>query len=381
LEFGWSEEDLTFRKDVRAFLDAELGDSWIGAERSLGSTANVAFSRRFAGALAERGWLIPHWPVEEGGAGASPWQHAILGEELWSIGEPRGPQYMNVNWIGPSIMLHGTEEQRRFHLPRIARGDVIWCQGFSEPEAGSDLAALRTDAVRDADEYVVNGQKVWTSYASVADFCYLLVRTGTVESRGRGITVLLVPTDLPGFEVRDMGSVVGDHAFHELFLTDVRVPVSCRLGPENAGWEVVRQALSYERAGAPRWARAQKVLDQLAAWATERGVLEPSSSARERLGEARAATEGARMLYYRVIDERARGLPPSASANLARVAMVEAERAVGRLAADLMGLDGLEAGALADDALRKSMSAGIAAGTYEIQLNMIGRLVLGLPKG
>jgi alkylation response protein AidB-like acyl-CoA dehydrogenase len=287
---------------------------------------------------------------------------------------------MNVNWIGPSIMLHGTEEQRRFHLPRIAKGNVIWCQGFSEPEAGSDLASLRTTAIRDADEYVVNGQKVWTSYASVAEFCYLLVRTGAPDSKSRGISVLLVPTDSPGFEVREMGSVVGDHAFHELFLTDVRVPVSCRLGPENAGWDVVRQALSYERAGAPRWARAQRVLEQVAAWAAEHGRLD-EPVVRERLGDARAATEGARVLFYRVIDERARGLPPSPSANLARVAMVEAERAVGRLAADLMGLDGLEKGALADEALRKSMAAGIAAGTYEIQLNMIARLVLGLPKG
>jgi alkylation response protein AidB-like acyl-CoA dehydrogenase len=379
VEFGWSEEDLTFRKEVRAFLDVELGDSWAGPTAVLGSPENVAFSRRFAAALAERGWLTPHWPVEHGGSGASSFQHAILGEELWSIGEPRGPQYMNVNWIGPSIMRYGTDEQKRSHLPRIARGDVIWCQGFSEPGAGSDLAALRTRAERDADEYVVNGQKVWTSYASVADFCYLLVRTGDEESRGRGITVLLVPTDVPGFEVRDVGSVVGDHAFHEVFLTDVRVPVSCRLGPENEGWEVVRSALSYERVGAPRWARAQYILEQVAAWARERGELD-TPWVRERLGEARAATEAARLLFYLVIDERGRDQPQSPSANIARVAMVEAERLVGRLAADLLGPAGLETGTIADSALRKSMAAGVAAGTYEIQLNIVARQVLGLPK-
>jgi alkylation response protein AidB-like acyl-CoA dehydrogenase len=379
VEFGWSEEDLTFRKEVRAFLDVELGDSWAGPTAVLGSPENVAFSRRFAAALAQRGWLTPHWPVEHGGSGASSWQHAVLGEELWSIGEPRGPQYMNVNWIGPSIMRYGTEDQKRFHLPRIAQGDVIWCQGFSEPEAGSDLAALRTRAVRDADEYVVNGQKVWTSYASVADFCYLLVRTGEEGSRGRGITVLLVPTDLPGFEVRDVGSVVGDHAFHEVFLTDLRVPVSCRLGPENEGWEVVRSALAYERVGAPRWARAQYVLEQLADWAGERGELE-TPWVQERFGEARAATEAARMLFYLVIDERQRDQPHSPNANLARVAMVEAERLVGRLAGDLLGPAGLETGTIADSSLRKSMAAGVAAGTYEIQLNIVARQVLGLPK-
>jgi alkylation response protein AidB-like acyl-CoA dehydrogenase len=380
VEFGWSEEDVTFRKEVRAFLDVELGDAWRGPATALGSPENVAFCRHFAGALARRGWLTPHWPVEHGGSGASAWRHTILGEELWSIGEPRGPQYMNVNWIGPSIMAHGTEAQKRFHLPRIARGEVIWCQGFSEPDAGSDLGALRTSAVRDADVYVVNGQKVWTSYAAVADFCYLLVRTAEEQSSGRGITVLLVPTDLDGFEVRSVGSVVGDHAFHELFLTDVQVPVDCRLGPENQGWDVVRQALAYERVGAPRWARAQLVLEQVAAWARDHDLL-GKQWVIDRLGEARAATEAARLLFYRVIDERALDHPPTPNANLARIAMVDAERLVGRLAADLLGADGLVAGTVSDDALRRSVAAGIAAGTYEIQLNMIARLLLGLPKG
>jgi alkylation response protein AidB-like acyl-CoA dehydrogenase len=379
VEFGWSEEDRTFRKEVRAFLDAELGDAWTGPTAALGSAENAAFSRHFAAALAQRGWLTPHWPLEHGGNGASSWQHAILGEEMWSIGEPRGPQYMNVNWIGPSIMMFGTDEQRALHLPPIARGDVIWCQGFSEPGAGSDLASLRTRAVRDADEYVVNGQKVWTSYASVADYCYLLVRTGAEETGPRGITILLVPTDVPGFEVRDVGSVVGDHAFHELFLTDMRVPVSCRLGPENDGWNVVRQALAFERVGAPRWARAQHVLEGVAAWARENDLLDQPWVC-ERLGEARAATDAARLLFYRVIDEREHGKPQSPNANLARVAMVEAERLVGRLAADLCGQEGMRSGTLADVALRKSMAAGVAAGTYEIQLNLVARLVLGLPK-
>jgi alkylation response protein AidB-like acyl-CoA dehydrogenase len=299
---------------------------------------------------------------------------------MWSIGEPRGPQYMNVNWIGPSIMMFGTDEQRRLHLPRIARGDVIWCQGFSEPDAGSDLAALRTRAERDAGEYVVNGQKTWTSYASIADFCYLLVRTGEEETGPRGISVLLVPTDLPGFEVRDVASVVGDHAFHDVFLTDLRVPVDHRLGPENEGWQVVRQALAFERVGAPRWARAQHVLEHVAEWARRHELLD-APWVTERMGEARAATEAARLLFYRVVDEREHDAPQTPSANLARVAMVEAERLVGRLAADVLGSDGLLTGTLADSALRKSMAAGVAAGTYEIQLNMIARLVLGLPKG
>ncbi len=379
MDFGWSDEDLAFRKEIRTFLDVEL-DSWTGAAAQLGSRENVAFSKGFASRLADRGWLTPHWPVEFGGRGASPWQHAILGEEMWSIGEPRGPQYMNVNWIGPSIMAHGTDEQKAFHLPPIARGEVIWCQGFSEPDAGSDLASLRCRADRDGGVYIVNGQKVWTSYALVADYCYLLVRTDPASQRQEGITVLLVPTDTPGFERRPVGSVVGEHSFHELFFTDMRVPVSARLGPEHRGWEVVRQALAYERVGAPRWARAAVVLDQLAAWAEGCG-LTADPSVQDRLGECRASCEAARLLYYRVIDERALDLPPSPHANLARVAMVQAERAVGALAVDLMGAEGLEVGSLADQVLRRAMVAGIAAGAYEVQLNLVARLLLDLPKG
>jgi len=379
MEFGWSDEDLTFRKELRAFLASDLGDDWSGEAQKLGSQANVEHSFSFAKALAARGWLTPHWPEEYGGAGASPWLHLIMAEEMWSIGEPRGPQYMNVNWIGPSIMAHGTEEQKRLHLPPIAKGDVIWCQGFSEPDAGSDLASLRTRAVRDGDDYVVNGRKVWTSYAASAQFCYLLVRTNAEAERHRGISVLLVPTDTEGFEINSIPSVVGGHAFHELVFTDMRVPVECRLGDEDQGWAVVREALAFERVGAPRYARAAYVLDQLVDWADTNGT-ELSASLIERIGQARASCEAARLLAYRVIDERSLGLPPSPNVYLARAAMVQAERAVGAVAGELMGDEGLVYGSIADEQLRKSMVAGVAAGTYEMQLNMIAQLALKLPR-
>jgi alkylation response protein AidB-like acyl-CoA dehydrogenase len=380
MEFGWSDEDVTFRKDLRAFLDAELDGHWDGRTRHLGSPENVAHSFRFNADLAERGYFTPHWPASYGGREASPWQHIILGEELWSIGEPRGPQYMNVNWIGPSIMAHGTDEQKREHLPRIARGEVIWCQGFSEPDAGSDLVSLRTRAERDGDEYVVNGQKIWTSYASEATYCYLLVRTDPTAPRHKGISVLLVPTATKGFTIRPIGSMVGEHAFHELFFDDMRVPVSCRLGPENGGWAVVREALSFERVGAPRYARAARNLDDAMSWVHQHDRSIPAA-VRERVAQARAACEAARLLAYQVIDERAAGLPPSANVHVARAAMVAAERLVGQVLLELQGSEALVAGSLADEALRKSLSAGVAAGSYEIQLNQIARLKLGLAKG
>lgn len=379
MDFSWAEEDVTFRKSLRDFLGPRVDNEWTGKARQLGSHESVEYSVHFNAALAERGWLTPHWPRSEGGGGASPWQSIILGEEMWSIGEPRGPQYMNVNWIGPSIMAHGSADQKRTHLSRIARGDVIWCQGFSEPDAGSDLASLRTRAVRDGDEYVVNGQKIWTSYASEAEFCYLLVRTGTIEDGGRGISVLLVPTSTPGFEIHRVSSMVGEHSFHQLFFDDMRIPVSCRLGPENGGWEVVREALAFERVGAPRYARAALLLDEAMEWMARQGQ-SLTGELSERVVGARAACEAARVLVYRIIDERARLLPPSPHVYLARAAMVQAERLVGGLLLDIYGPGGLEVGSPASDHLRKSMTAGLAGGSYEMQLNLISRLLLRLPK-
>src|SRR5262249_11185778 len=158
------------------------------------------------------------------GLGESPWRNAILAEELWAVGEPRGPQYMNVNWIGPTIFKYGTDSQKREHLPPIARGAAFWCQGFSEPNAGSDLASLTTRAVKRGDRYVVNGQKVWTSYCKSATHCFLLVRTGAAEERHRALSILLMPMDLRGVVVREIDTLLGAHYFHEVFLEEVEVP-------------------------------------------------------------------------------------------------------------------------------------------------------------
>jgi alkylation response protein AidB-like acyl-CoA dehydrogenase len=208
----------------------------------------------------------------------------------------------------------------------------------------------------------------------------LLVRTDTSAPRHKGITVLLVPTDTEGFVINEVPSVVGEHAFHELFFDEMRVPVSCRLGPENEGWAVVREALSFERVGAPRYARALHVLDEVLAWAAEHEVA-LSESVTERVEQARAAAEAARMLAYRVIDQRAANLAPSVTSNVARAAMVHAERLVGQLVVDIQGAETLHWGSLAEEAMRKALAAGIAAGSYEMQLNLIAAQLLELPKG
>ncbi len=380
MEFHWSAEDADFRDDLLRFMAEHLPENWEEISRGgPGSDDQAAFSRRFCARLADRGWLTQSWPAEFGGSDAPPWRHAILGEEMWAAGEPRGPQYMNVNWIGPTIMQYGTDEQKATHLPSISRGDVLWCQGFSEPEAGSDLVALRTMAIRDGDDYVVNGTKIWTSYVNHAQYCFLLVRTDPESKRHRGISILLVPMDLAGIEVREIPSVVGDRYFHEVFFSDVRVPVRCRLGPEHDGWDVVAYSLQYERVGAARYARAARMLDALAKYAGEHGLLSDPQTL-EKLGEARAVCEASRVLTYRVIDLRAHGSPPTADTNVARVAGTLAERAVADLAMEIYGSDGLAYGSFADSHFRLAMTAGVAVGTTEVNLNLVAARFLGLPR-
>ena len=175
MNFHWTDEENAFRERLREFLARNLPANWEDvAGHGPGSAELTEFSRTFCGRLADEGLLTPHWPGELGGQGLGPWHQQILAEEMWVAGEPRGAQYMNINWIGPTLIRYGTAEQRERYLPKIAAGDAIWCQGFSEPGAGSDLASLRTRAVLDGDQYRVSGQKIWTSYAGLAETCFLL---------------------------------------------------------------------------------------------------------------------------------------------------------------------------------------------------------------
>ncbi len=380
MEFNWSPEDIEHRREIREFLDEELPDNWEEiSQHGPGGDSQAAFSRQFCGRMAEKGWLTQHWPGEYGGRDCEPWRHSIVGEEMWAIGEPRGSQYMNVNWIGPAIMHYGTQAQKQLHLPKISAGDVLWCQGFSEPEAGSDLAALRTRAERIGDNYVINGSKIWTSYCNHADYIFLLVRTDPSSSRQQGISVLLVPMDTPGIEVREIPSVVGERYFHEVFFTDVTVPASVLLGEENNGWGVVNYALQFERIGAARYARAAVTLDRLAEVAAERGMLDDPIVV-DRLGEARALCEAARVLVYKVIDLRAKDQPPTADTQLARVLSTTCDNAIGRLALEIFGPESREYASYADNNFRLAMTAGVAVGATEVQLNLIAARFLKLPR-
>ena len=397
MEFSWPPEALEFRSRLNDFLDREIPASFFeGKARAEGDDMPVVppaprwplvggdpqhrFSHDFAPKLAAAGLLTPHWPEEYGGSDASPWVQLALKEEMWRRGEPRGPQYMNVDWIGPAIMAFGTDSQKAFHLPRISAGDVVWCQGFSEPDSGTDLASLRTRAVRDGDDYVVSGQKIWTSYADEAAFCFLAVRTDPrSELRHRGLSVLLVDMTCAGIDVRAIPGVVGDHAFNEVFFSEVRVPVDCRLGSENEGWAVMMHGLTHERVE-PRYARSMLYLEELAAVARGKGHL-PCDELERRFGEVLSICEAARILAYNVVNERVAGKPPSPLGNMARLLSAESERAVASLALHVLGAEGLVDGSLADAAFRTAMSTPVAAGTEEVQLNIVAQRGLGLPRG
>jgi alkylation response protein AidB-like acyl-CoA dehydrogenase len=373
MDFGWSDTERQFRQDIRDFIRSELNENV--TDLVPGEDPYSQTSIDFCGKLASRGWLVPHWPVEYGGSGASPWMFAILSEEMWAAGEPRGSQYMNVNWIGPAIIKAGSDAQKQQHLNRIARGDVLWCQGFSEVEAGSDLAAMKTSARREGDTYIVDGEKVWTSYASKAEFCFLLARTSET-----GISIFLVPMATPGIRVEVIPTMLDVHVIHRLTFDGVVIPAEFRLGEEDAGWNIVRDALSDERVGTPRFARAEIVLDRVLKMIRDRdGSL--NAGAEVRAVEARAACHAARLLSYKVRQSRATGQSAGPDAYVGRAAIVRAERHVADLVVDLLAEESLVTGSIADGEFRTSMIAGLGGGSYEMQLNLISRLWLNLPKG
>jgi alkylation response protein AidB-like acyl-CoA dehydrogenase len=380
MEFQWLPEHVEFRRRLREVLARELPANWEEQTRLDNSCEfAVSFARRFCPILASEGLLIPHWPPENGGLGLDAYHHWILGEEMWAVGEPRSYQYMNVNWVGPAIIEYGSPLQKDGHLARIAAGSVFYCQGFSEPDAGSDLASLRTRAIRHGDRYVISGSKIWTSAASFADFCILLARTG--EAGRNGISVFVLPMDAKGITIRPIASLQGKRSFHALFLDQVELGTSALLGPENGGWYIVRNLLANERIGSPRYALAWRGLARAVDWLIEGGRFSDSAT-RAMAAHARAALQAARLLALRVIDGRVKKRPAGADTNVARFAAAAAERAVcDFLSTFVPELIIGNADPVVAAAYRRSGSAGIAAGSAEIQLNLIARGFLGLPAG
>ena len=378
MNFEWTGEEAAFRARLRDFLARNLPDDWEDvAGHGPGSADLTEFSRAFCGKLAHAGLLTPHWPEEIGGQGLDPWHQLILAEEMWAAGEPRGAQYMNVNWIGPTLMRYGTDAQKACYLPPIAAGNAIWCQGFSEPGSGSDLASLRTRGVLDGDRYRVSGQKIWTSYAGLAETCFLLCRTS--DDRKKGISILLVPMDTPGITVRQIPSIIGEGDIHEVFFDDVIVPASARLGEEGEGWAIIAFSLINERLGIPRYHLAHAALDRAVAILQQQGEF-AGAPVRLEAAHALALCKAARLASYAIVSRRCRGEAIGPESASARFATVTAERRVAEFVVEYLPQALGDSHPFLKMHHQRGIVAGIAAGAAEIQLNIIATDVLRLPR-
>jgi alkylation response protein AidB-like acyl-CoA dehydrogenase len=379
MDFQWSADDQAFRERIVSFLRDMLPADWDRvSQHGPGSREQTEFSLSFCPKLAEAGLLVPHWPKEYGGAGMSVWRQLILGEEMWAAGEPRGPQYMNVNWIGPTLMRFGTPAQKERYLGEAAAGKAIWCQGFSEPSSGSDLFSLRTTARRDGGVYIIDGSKIWTSYAGLANHCFLLARTG--GRRREGLCIFLVDMKTPGISVRPIPSLLGEGDIHEVFFDSVAVPASALLGEEGQAANIITYSLQNERVGIARYAFSRRALDASVERLQETGLW-ADEHIRYRAGQALAACESARILVYQIANNTAQALPPGAEASLARVAVIAADHAVANFA-----LEFLPDSFIRDDLPillpqhDRAIAAGIASGAAEVQLDIIATSHLQLPR-
>jgi alkylation response protein AidB-like acyl-CoA dehydrogenase len=344
----------------------------------------VPHMQQFVRILADRGLLTQSWPEEYGGRNAPPWAQVVLSEEMWGHNEPRGPHYMGVNWIGPAVMHYGTEEQKRQHLPAIARADVVWCQGFSEPGAGSDLAALQLRADRQADgTFRLTGQKVWTSYSLLADWCVLATRTSNTGAKQQGITTFLIPMDRAGIEVRPLDTMLGPHHLHEVFFTDVIATEEDVLGEVDNGWEVITSGLKYERVGVARYARSDMIINDVAQYWREHPERRTPAQA-ERLARTTVHATVARLMSYRVVADRIAQQEHPLTNPIARIWSTTLDQEVADVAMDSIGVTAvLETGE--DEApvfghmehhWRYAQASTLAAGSLEVQKMLIARTAL-----
>ncbi|GAA3186109.1 MULTISPECIES: acyl-CoA dehydrogenase family protein [Streptomyces] len=383
MDLTYTDEEEEFRAGLRRWLATALPalppppgpHDWPGRR---------AYDTAWQRMLYDAGYAGLHWPADAGGRGATPTQHLIFLEETELAGAPYvGANFVGLLHAGPTLAAEGSAAQRARWLPPILRGEEIWCQGFSEPDAGSDLAALRTRAVRDGDDYVVTGSKIWTSHAEVADWCELLVRTDPGAPRHRGITWLAMPMDAPGVTVRPLRTLAGSTEFAEVFLDEVRIPAAHRVGAENDGWRVTMVTLSFERGTAfvGEVVACRRVLGAVARAARENGRWD-DAVLRRRLGRLAAEfTALWRLTQWNVSAAQRGGGVPGSGASVFKLRYSHARQELYDAAAEVLGAGALDADHEWVAARLSSLSYTIAAGTSQIQQNIVAERILGLPKG
>jgi len=383
-------EEQRFREEVRAFLRDHLPEELRRAQSlNTGIYPEPGVSGPWQAALARKGWLAPAWPVEHGGPGWTPVQRFVFETECALAGAPL-VHPMGIRLVAPVVMKYGTTQQKALHLPRILSGEDYWCQGFSEPGAGSDLAGLKTRAVAQGEDYLVNGSKIWTTHAHHANRMFALVRTGADSRRQDGISFLLIDMQAPGVTVRPIATMGGDHDVNEVFFDNVRVPQSWRIGPEGGGWECAKYLLEFERGAgmsSPRLrAQLKRVGDALQAM--RRRGLEPSAAVEARFGEVCADLDTFEMLELRTLARVQPLQSPGPVASILKLRASRLRQAIAQLGVQASGLEATrwprqEAEADEDDALLgtllpdflNSRAFSIFGGAAEVQLGIIAKTV------
>jgi len=390
MDLRFSPEDEQYRQKLRAWLEAHVPKEAPPKDQD----AEFAYRRAWQRELYAGGLVGINWPKEYGGQGATLIQQAIYAQEMARARAPQPANGLGISIVGPALMHHGTEEQKKRFIPKILNADEIWCQGFSEPNSGSDLASLQTKAVLDGDDFVVNGQKIWTSMGQYADWCILLVRTDPSAPKHRGISFLLVDMQSPGITVRPLKQITGNSEFNETFFDNVRVPKQNLVGELNEGWRVAMTTLTYERgiSSLATQVRIKQQLDTMVEYArtTRRNghTLSQDPVFRQSLATAYIRVEIMVLNLYRGITSRMRGQPPGPEASLDKLYWSEMDKWMQELGMELQGpysqLMHDSKHAIPGDwqySFLRSRAGTIYSGTSEIQKNIIGERVLGLPRG
>ena len=397
MDFRLTEQQESFRNEIRAFLEAEIPPDWHGVagptmiEMELEKDDVWEMYQRISKKLAQKGWIAMAWPKAYGGQERSHIEQAIFFEEMAYYRAP-GVNAIGVVMVGPTLIVCGTDEQKKQHVSKIANAESFWCEGFSEPEAGSDLASLRTRAEEKDDCYIINGQKVWTSLSTRADWCAVLARTDGELPRHKGLSFFLVDMKTPGVEVVPMEDAANGHELSEVFFDNVKVPKENMVGEKNGGWKVAMTLLSFERSGSGFIGTARRLLDDLTKYANEAMAGRPLTVhdhlIRHRLANAATKVEIARLLSYRVAWMQEQGLIPEAEAGMSKVFVTEAMQELANIGLQLEGPYAQVKGDSKWTTLNGtvwhtyicSMGAKIAAGANEVQRNVMAQRGLGMPR-
>jgi len=397
MDYRFTDEEEGFRAEVRTFLRSELPEDWDFDPFEL-TEDKWDFAREFTKKLAGKGWVAPAWPQEYGGQGMPYMKQVVLSEEIAYHRAPN-TSLIGVTYVGPTIIVYGNDEQKKQFLPGITSGDIVWCQGYSEPNAGSDLASLQTRAVKDGDDYIINGTKIWSSNAHKANWCFFLARTDTDAPKHKGISYFIAPMDSPGISVRPLVNMADEHVFNEIVFDNVRVPVKYLVGDENRGWYIGMTTLDFERSNISTAAQYRRTFEQLTEYVKEQGARskEPGNGAasngsrdgtQAKLAELAIENQVGRYLSYRVASMQSRGQIPNYESSAAKVYHSEYGQRLAGAGLNIMGMHGTLREESKHARMRgrfartylTSIGSTIAAGTSEIQRGIIAQRGLGLSR-